>query len=399
MSIQISQLTKRYTRYASGWHRILKWLGFQPRPASVHTVIEDISFSLPGGQALALVGQNGAGKSTLLKMIAGTLPPTYGTVAFQGRVAAILELSLGFHPEFTGRENALHALKMLGLPQPESLLQDVRTFSELGDFFEQPLRTYSSGMQMRLAFSAVTAVRPDILIIDEALSVGDSYFQHKSFDRIRQFKQQGTTLLFVSHDKSAVLELCDRALLIDQGRLAMDGDPADVMDYYNALVAQKEDHALIEHASDNQTRSGSKEVTIDRVQLLDRNLQPVEQISVGQAVTLRLKLSAHQTTPDITIGLLIKNRVGHDVFGTNTFHLGHPLNLQPGKSQHIDFAFPANLGPGSYSVTVAVHRHASHLHGNIDWFDRALVFEVHNTHHPEFIGTAWLPTTTSIPKL
>jgi len=182
---------------------------------------------------------NGAGKSTLLKVITGTIQPTSGQVILSGKVAAMLELGMGFHPEFTGRQNVVMASQLLGLSDSEikDLMPSIEAFAEIGSYIDEPVRTYSSGMQARLAFSVATAVRPDILIVDEALSVGDTYFQHKSFDRIREFRKQGTTLLIVSHDKQAIQAVCDRAILLKSGRLAMEGRPEEVMDFYNASLA------------------------------------------------------------------------------------------------------------------------------------------------------------------
>src|SRR5579862_3817599 len=221
-TIRVSQLGKAYKYYPTRWSRLAEWLvPFGPPRHELKWVLRDINFHVSPGESVGIIGINGAGKSTLLKLIAGTAIATKGSVAMTGRVAALLELGMGFHPDFTGRQNAFMAGQLLGLGTQEllALMPEIEAFAEIGDYVDQPVRVYSSGMQMRLAFSVATAKRPDILIVDEALSVGDAYFQHKSFDRIREFKQQGTTLLMVSHDKTAIQSICDRAILLDAGRL------------------------------------------------------------------------------------------------------------------------------------------------------------------------------------
>lgn len=204
-------------------------------------VLRNVSFAIEPGEAVGLVGQNGAGKSTLLKLVTGTLQATEGSVHVNGRIAAILELGMGFNTELSGRQNVYHAAGLMGFStaQVDQAISEIEAFAEIGPYFDYPVRTYSSGMQVRVAFAVATAFRPEILIVDEALSVGDVYFQHKCFERIRQFRQQGTTLLIVSHDRDSILALCDRAILLDKGRVLRDGGPEEVMDYYNALIADR----------------------------------------------------------------------------------------------------------------------------------------------------------------
>ena len=211
--ISVNGLGKAYKQYEGRWARLAEWLPFSGAPRHrLKWVLQDISFEVSPGEAVGIVGINGAGKSTLLKMITGTTQPTAGSVNVTGRVAALLELGMGFHPDFTGRQNAIMAGQLLGYSVEEiaRVMPAIEAFAEIGEYIDQPVRVYSSGMQMRLAFSVATAIRPDILIVDEALSVGDAYFQHKSFDRIRDYGLQGTTLLIVSHDKGAIQGICDR---------------------------------------------------------------------------------------------------------------------------------------------------------------------------------------------
>src|SRR5574344_701646 len=200
--LEVKNIYKSYRTYSSEIWRIFSWFGIKHKAIQENYTLKNISFSINEGEAIGIIGQNGAGKSTLLKIITGTLCSTSGSIVVNGKIAAILELGMGFHPDLSGRQNAYHSAGLMGYTseQIDSVINDIEAFAEVGEYFDQPVRTYSSGMQMRVAFATVTAYRPEILIVDEALSVGDAYFQHKSFERIRQFQKEGTTLLLVSHD-------------------------------------------------------------------------------------------------------------------------------------------------------------------------------------------------------
>jgi lipopolysaccharide transport system ATP-binding protein len=330
-------------------------------------------------------------------MITGTTQPTTGGINITGRVAALLELGMGFHPDFTGRQNAFMAGQLLGMSIEEisNLMSEIEAFAEIGDYMDQPVRIYSSGMQMRVAFSVATARRPDVLIIDEALSVGDTYFQHKSFDRIREFRKQGTTLLIVSHDKGAIQSICDRAILLDAGRLAKQGEPEAVMDYYNAMIAQKENSKIEQTVLDTgkvQTTSGTGEAEIESAVILNSKGEPVKVINVGEIITLKITAIANAELPELVLGYLIKDRLGQPIFGTNTYRLGLPLKqIETGERVTYQFSFPANMGEGSYSVTLALHASDSHLEANYVWKDRVMLFNIVNINHPLFTGVAWLP--------
>jgi lipopolysaccharide transport system ATP-binding protein len=404
-AITVTNLGKAYKHYPTRWSRLAEWV--LPGHKSHHTltwVLQDINFMVNPGEAVGIIGINGAGKSTLLKMITGTTQPTTGSTHITGRIAALLELGMGFHPDFTGRQNVFMAGQLLGYSVEEivHLMPDIEVFAEIGNYIDQPVRVYSSGMQMRLAFSLATAHRPDVLIVDEALSVGDAYFQHKSFQQIRKFQKQGTTLLIVSHDRGAILSLCDRVVLLEKGRLFMDGPPASVMDYYNALIAEQESSTITQNQEmDTRVRtiSGTGEVLFDEITLLDEQGRSVEAIEAGSVVTLQLQISVIRAVPELNIGYMIQDRLGRTIFGTNTYHLKRTIHdLSAGQQLIYTFAFAANLGPGSYSITVAAHAGSAHLQRNYEWRDLALIFEVVNASHPEFIGCNWFETTISIEQ-
>jgi lipopolysaccharide transport system ATP-binding protein len=396
-SIQVSNLGKAYRRYPSHRARLLEWLSPSNKPRhETIWVLKDVNFSVRPGQALGIIGINGAGKSTLLKLITGTTTPTTGEVRMHGRVAAMLELGMGFHPDFSGRQNVLMAGQLLGMSVAEltALMPEIEAFAEIGEYIDQPVRVYSSGMQMRLAFSVATARRPDVLIVDEALSVGDAYFQHKSFERIRAFRAEGTTLLIVSHDKGAIQSVCDRAILLDKGRVSKEGTPEEIMDLYNAMLAAREGVDVRQETLDGgkvQTVSGTGEATVEAIALLKDDGTPAEVHGTGTPVTLRIEVAVHADIAELTLGFRIKDRLGQNIFGTNTFHKLAPIaGLKAGQRFRADWRFPLNLGPGSYSVATALHSSDNHLSQNYEWRDLALVFEVMNLHHSYFEGAVWL---------
>jgi lipopolysaccharide transport system ATP-binding protein len=376
--------------------RILRTLftGRAAAPESLRWVFRDLSFEVARGDAVGIIGQNGAGKSTLLKLLTDTVKPSLGTISVDGKVSALLELGMGFHPDFTGRENAYLSGRMQGRSQGEmdSVIDEIKTFSEIGDYFDWPVKTYSSGMYVRLAFAVATAFRPDLLIIDEALAVGDMYFQHKSFARIRKFREEGTTLLFVSHDPGAVKSLCNRAILIGDGRMLKDGAPDDVLDFYNAMIAERENHALIALKSGEfDGRSGNGRARTRAVRLMTRGASS-DIFRVGEKVVIEIEYQCTESLPDLVAGILIKDRTGVDVFGTNTWHLGIPnLGLEAGVPRVLRIEVDAlTLGPGSYSMTVALHTHSNHLAESYDWWERAAVFQVIPGSGSHFIGVAAL---------
>jgi lipopolysaccharide transport system ATP-binding protein len=402
--LKVESVGKSFREYSSQLLRILSWLGLPLGQVSDTWVLRDISFCLGEGEAVGIVGQNGAGKSTLLKLITGTLRPTQGQVAVRGRIAAILELGMGFNPDLTGRQNALHTAGLMGFSQPDilSVMPQIEEFAEIGHYFDEPVRVYSSGMQMRVAFSVATAFRPDVLIVDEALSVGDAYFQHKSMGRIREYRKQGTTLLIVSHDRSAIQALCDRAVLLDKGRKVMDGDPQAVMDYYNAMIAEKENNLIrtVELESGKlQTVSGTGEAAVAEIGLYRPSGEKVEFVHVGEPLELRVAVQISRDVPKLVLGYQIKDRLGQDMFGTNTYHTGQVLEeVKAGERYEFRAKFNMTLGPGAYSVSTALVSTDTHLVDNYEWRDLALVFTVVNVDKTYFVGMSWMPSEMHVEK-
>lgn len=404
-TISVRDLGKAYKQYPTRGARLAEWLiPFSPPRHAQKWVLQGLNFEVKPGEAIGIIGMNGAGKSTLLKMITGTTEPTTGSVNVTGRIAALLELGMGFHPDFTGRQNAIMAGQLLGLSADDmrSLMPEIEAFAEIGDYIDQPVRVYSSGMQMRLAFSVATAKRPDILIVDEALSVGDNYFQHKSFDRIRAYNKLGTTLLIVSHDKGAVQGICDRAILLSGGSVAMQGSPETVMDYYNAMIAERDPanvQQVLGHDGNVQTISGTGEARVIKATLCDEDGKPVEVVKVGQALQIQVEVEAFADLPELVFGYQIKDRLGQPVFGTNTFHTKQLLqDLHKGQRVRYVLRFPANLGEGSYSISFALHDAENHLAKSYEWRDRAIVFNVVIVGKDHFVGLAWLPSSIEVQR-
>lgn len=401
--LQVAGLSKSFASYKREWHRVARWIGLKFAPEKEVHVLKDLNFAIERGSAVGIVGENGAGKSTLLKIITGTLQPSAGSIHIEGRVAAILELGMGFNGDLSGRENVVNTASMMGIAGEtiQALMPELEAFADIGAYFDLPMRTYSSGMQMRVAFAVATAQRPEILIVDEALSVGDAYFQHKSFSRIREFQAAGTTLLLVSHDRASIVTLCDRVLLLSDGKVLMDGHPQDVMDLYNALIARREGYDVKQVKLSGgrvQTTSGTGEASIASVELLDDTGALVETVAVGQGLTLRIVAAIHQDLPEMVVGYMIKDRLGQPIFGTNTYHLERILAPHDRETIEYRFSFAMNLGIGNYSIAVSLHKGDEHVAGNYEWRDLAYVFTVVNPAHSPFIGTAWIPPTLEVRR-
>ena len=360
--------------------------------------LHDISFEVEAGTTTGIIGPNGSGKSTLLQIITGTLEPTHGTVWHEGRIAALLELGAGFNPEFTGLENVFMNSSLLGISKAETerLLPQIESFAEIGEFIHQPLKTYSSGMYIRLAFATAIATSPQILIVDEALSVGDAVFQHRCTRRIKEMQEAGTTILFVSHDPGAVRALCSRAILLNGGRMEADGPPADVLDRYQKVIMAQEaayaeaQLALVQGVQEklqpvvtpNETdvppqftyRHGNLDAEILRVDLLDASRRTVSMVESGQLVHLRVRVVFHEDLQDPVYGFVMRNRHGINLYGTNTKVQGlHPGLIKRGEQTETTFTFNCRLAPDLYSVSIAVHSPDS---VSFDWMDGALYFRV-----------------------
>ncbi len=352
--------------------------------------LKDVSFEVESGTTTGIIGPNGSGKSTLLQIITGTLEPTHGSVSLEGRVAALLELGAGFNAEFTGIENIFMNAALMGLSRSEAeqLLPEIASFAEIGDFIYQPLKTYSSGMYIRLAFAAAIAVSPEILIIDEALAVGDAVFQHRCMRRIKQMQESGTTILFVSHDPGAIRALCTRAILLNEGKMLAEGQPADVLNRYRKIIMASQrayEANLTPRVEGAETeaerppltysyRHGDRSAEILQVELLDGGLHPTQLVETGQPLIVRIVYVANSNLDDVVCGFLIRNRHGIHIYGTNTELQEVPFDpLEKGQLTEVTFEFNCWVAPDQLSISVAVHSSAG---VSFDWLDGCLFFRV-----------------------
>ncbi|HEX7530509.1 MAG TPA: ABC transporter ATP-binding protein [Pyrinomonadaceae bacterium] len=353
--------------------------------------LREVSFEVEQGTTFGIIGPNGCGKSTLLQIIAGTLEPTHGSVRHTGRIAALLELGTGFNSEFTGIENVFMSASLMGFSraETEAMLPEIERFAEIGDFIHQPVKTYSSGMYVRLAFATAISAMPQILIVDEALAVGDAVFQHRCMRRMREMQESGMTILFVSHDPSAIRALCSRAVLLHAGRMEVIGKPTDVLSRYQKLIMAREDAYEAEQPATEEAvsisaedesevsyvyRHGDGSAQILRAELLNAAHYPIELVESGEAVLLRLRVRFNAEAEAPVCGFLLRNRHGIHLYGTNT-------EVQPagfgsvhqGQVFEVTFAFDCWLAPDTYSATVAVH---SRDGVSFDWLDGVLFFRV-----------------------
>ncbi|HKV37333.1 MAG TPA: ABC transporter ATP-binding protein [Pyrinomonadaceae bacterium] len=354
--------------------------------------LRDVSFEVEKGTTFGIVGPNGSGKSTLLQIVAGTLQPTHGTIAHEGRISALLELGAGFNPEFTGVENVFMNAALMGFTHAETsaMLPEIESFAEIGEFIHQPVKTYSTGMYVRLAFAAAISARPEILIVDEALAVGDAVFQHRCIRRIREMQESGMTILLVSHDPHAIRALCSRALLLHGGHVEALGKPVDVLNRYQKLIMAREtayensqpandDSAAVDDLEVDPKltytfRHGDGKAEIVAAELLNSAFQRIEFVETGEEVVVRVRVLFHAPVEVPVCGFLLRNRHGIHIYGTNTELQQLDFGAaQPGEVIEVSFLFNCWLAPDTYSLTFGVH---SPDGVSFDWLDGALFFRV-----------------------
>lgn len=394
--LEVSALSKAYAEWGSEWRRFARWFGISLAPKSIKVVIHDISFTVGKGESIGIVGKNGAGKSTLLKMITGTLAPTTGVVRKSGSVAAILELGMGFQPELTGRENAYQISGLMGRDRQDvdDVIEEVRQFSDIGDAFDHPVRTYSSGMQARVAFAIATAFRPDLLIVDEALAVGDALFQAKCYERIKGYQKEGMSVLLVSHSVSDIVRNCDRAVLLSEGRVKLDGHPRDVTNAYldemfgktareldssaNVAAGSAGDVAegdigissstpLFEMLSGRyedrpgyraqEHRWGNRSAEIIDYLVANDEEQYPSIVECGQRLRVAFKCLFKESFGNVVPGVMVRTLDGVFIYGTNSLLLNdgrRHIEVEAGSEMVFEFSLPFSLNSGDYLVSLGV---------------------------------------------
>ncbi len=399
-AIEVDHVSKAYRLYPTPRHRALELMTFGTK--TYHTnfwALADVSFRIAPGATLGLVGNNGSGKSTLLQLIAGIMVPTSGRIAVNGRVSSLLELGAGFNPEFTGRENVELYCIVMGMSREETMerLPAIRTFAGIGEFIDRPVKSYSSGMFVRLAFAAAIHVSPDILLVDEALAVGDVLFQHQCIRRIREMQASGTTIVFVSHDMGMMRSICTEAILLDRGRIEAHDDPATIANIYHAKTATieaavnggarprrdgdgaaavvfREDSGFDERV--RVFRHGTGAARIRQVELLDLQGRPLNSVEFDDEVILRVHVQYYEDAAFSILGFSIRDKTGTDIVGSNTHEENMPLPPRlAGSTVVVDFRQRLPLANGTYSVSTALAYDRSKP-SYYDWVDNALVITV-----------------------
>ena len=409
--VSLKNISKCFKRYAHPADRLkevlLPWKKSYGNP---FWALSQINLEIARGETVGILGRNGSGKSTLLQIIAGTLTPTFGQVAVNGRVSALLELGSGFNPEFTGRQNVFFNGRILGLSQPEiqHKLDDIVAFAEIGDFLDQPVKTYSSGMFVRLAFAVAIHIEPQILIVDEALAVGDIFFQQKCFKHLNQLKSQGVSIILVSHDSQAIVNLCDRAVILEEGMLKYEGKANDVVAkylefYYSQFLDVDESEAVLSPSCENQhssdlsnelhrttfatkitsnfplnSRYGSLVGLIAGVSITNAEGIAQTLFQVGDEIILSIHINPHEVSIcPLNVGFQLKNRLGQFMIGANTYFCGHTINSDLfGKPSIYQFRFCLKVAPEQYSIVVAITEYASDAQVVYDWIEQVGVINI-----------------------
>lgn len=412
VAIRVNELGKCYQIYATPRDRLLQMFtrGWK-RLYREFWALRDISFQVGKGETVGIIGRNGSGKSTLLQLICGTLSPTHGSMLVKGKVAALLELGSGFNPDFTGRENVFMNAALLGLKrlEIEARLGAIVAFADIGDFIDQPVKTYSSGMAVRLAFAVIAHVDADILIIDEALAVGDAFFTQKCMRFLRAFMVRGT-VIFVSHDTAAVKALCDKAVWLDRGRIVRIGPAREICDAYLAAVYEAQQGANIpatappsygasgtrkdarlDYINRTNLRNdlqlfdfdphsngfGKRGAAIVGAHLADAQGAPLAWVVGGDEVVLHIVVQIDRALKSPIIGFFVKDKLGQYLFGDNTYltYLDNPLSAQAGEMLHASFAFDMpRLPSGDYSVAIGIASGSQRAHELEAWIHDAFVF-------------------------
>ena len=426
--VELRGISKRYKIYPSGRDRLKEALSFgRVRRGHDFWALRDINLDVEQGTAVGILGRNGAGKSTLLKIISGVLKPTSGTKAVNGRLAALLQLGAGFNSEFTGRENVLMNGLILGIDRKEMLerFDEIEAFADIGEFMDQPVKTYSSGMRARLGFAVSVNVEPDILVVDETLSVGDAVFKHMGLQKMRELRDSGTTILFVSHSLGMVKNFCGEAVLLHKGDLLAHGGTSETIDRYQALLSStqvkqsagvlspdaplnydideegeapdfKEDPALARRGV-SSLRHGTGEARITNVELLDETGAPTDTTALGSTLTARVHLEYAEAVEGSILGITVRNKAGLDVFSTDTnLEKAKIGSRAKGERLVVDFTFEVPLKQGAYSINAAVsYPQSKKLY--MDWLDVAAVFKVRRPEGRGAIpGLVYIPTRVEV---
>ncbi len=390
--ISVQNVSKVYHLYHHPFERVLGALALSRRRKAEFWALRDINLRIEKGEVFALLGPNGSGKSTLLQIISGILQPTTGRVLSSGRVAALLELGAGFNPEFSGRENVYLNGEILGLSRSEldDVFPRIEAFAEIGQFIDRPVKEYSSGMYVRLAFSTAIHVDPEVLIVDEALAVGDAIFASRCVQKFEELRRKNVTVLLVSHDLGLIKRLADRAAFMLDGRIVMQGTPKDAVNRYVGFVLDREratkerstgllQEAIADSSISSKTsfRHGDGASRVTDVRILGSDGETCHAFRPGESIIVRVRATFQRPVSNPVVGILIRNRIGMDIFGTNTrLERAELGDFEPGEEIEVEFELDCLLSRHEYTVTVAVQ----YWNGlSQDWLDDVLDFRVEDT--------------------
>lgn len=428
-AVSAKEVSKKYRIFSGGQDRLKEALTFgRKKYGRDFWALKDINLEVEPGTTLGILGRNGAGKSTLLSIIAGILQPTSGTVEVNGRLIALSGMGAGFNKEFTGRENIMLNGLILGMERQEILerFDDIAAFAEIGDFMDQPIKTYSSGMRSRLGFAVAVNVEPDVLILDETLAVGDAAFKETALQKMYDLRDSGTTILFVSHSIGMVQNFCTEAILLHKGRMLASGETDEVIDRYQTLIsntktrknqqqtggvqppevgtmvpAEETKNLPFEENSNFERRAplprdGSGEARIRSVEVLDERLRPVETVAPNSTVTIRVNLEYLEAVKDSELTITLYNNAGLEVFSATTAMEGIPLKeMKKGEWVIVDFTFDIPLQRGAFSITAAA-RPVGNEDLYLDRVDAATVLEISPQDQSPFRGILHLPTEIKV---
>jgi len=398
--LEIKNITKKYKIYKNNIDR-LKEIFLKKNYHKEFISNDSVSFDLYEGETLGIIGVNGAGKSTILKMIAGVTEPTSGEIHRYGKVTALLELGTGFNPQLNGYDNIYLNGTLIGMSKQDidKNIQEIIDFSELGDYIYEPIMTYSSGMNMRLAFSIAIFSKPQILIVDEALAVGDAHFSAKCTKALRERKAQSMSIIYVSHDLNSLKLLCDRVVLLNHGKVTKEGNPEDVINSYNFLISKLNDNEEKISIKDTNSNSfGTFDVEIKKVNIKGKKSNS-DIISSGEDAQISIEIYSKVDVKNMTIGVMIKDKFGQDIFGTNTFYHKLHISFQAEKNYLCTFDMPLNIGSGNYSITAAIHSEDTHIDYCSHWLDHAADFEIAGIDGNMFLGLCKLKPKINIQSI
>lgn len=421
IAVEFQNISKSYPIYESPGHRLRELLTFgRVRSHKDFWALRDVSFAVPSGSTFCIIGENGSGKSTLLQMVAGILQPTTGKLKVNGRVSALLELGSGFNPEFTGRDNVYMNASILGFSSKEidRRYKEIADFAEIGDFIDQPVKTYSSGMIVRLAFAVAIHVDPDILLVDEALAVGDIYFRQRCMRKVHELRSRGITILFVSHAMGDVKAIGDQAMWLDNGRVREIGATDQVVAKYLAAMVEKDsaylqlakrglprrDEAAPRQAREVVTtipnidhRYGDGRAEVLGIAILDPYGRPLQILDPGSQIVVRISVRAKAEIALPNVGFMLRNHLGIDFAGTNTTREGYQLPaMSPGDIYTVDFHVDLPiLYPGTFSFSPAIADGTLNAYSMCDWIDNAITLQMGHSEGPIY-GYLHLPCRVTV---